>query len=509
MQPPDIIFAELFTDVQTARIFPDSKTFVDCTPLHPSSEIMKEYREQNQNADFDLKAFVLAHFSLPTSHSTNFQADPSRSIEEHIQVLWEILQRDADQVVEGSSLIPLPHPYIVPGGRFGEIYYWDSYFTILGLLESGRVDIAKSMLANFAYLIDTIGHIPNGNRTYFLSRSQPPFFALMVREVAAHTGETELYMKYAPFVGREYDFWMDYSVEAAEESSGIADSPGRHPAAFRRAVELGTGVFLNRYWDDTDTPRQESYIEDVELAHQANRDASELYRDIRAACESGWDFSARWFEQPDSIDTIMTTSILPVDLNCLLWSMEFFLAKTYEHSPDEEKAGYFLSQSERRKDLILRTFWNAQERTFRDFNFRTRHHTSVDTLAMMFPLYMQIATDEQAKGVAASVRKFLRPGGLVTTVHHTGQQWDAPNGWAPLQWIAYRGLKNYGYEDLANDIALKWTDNVTRVYKNTGRLVEKYNVEDITLEAGGGEYPVQDGFGWTNGVMRKFLILDL
>lgn len=497
MHPPDIIFGELFIAVQTQRIFPDSKTFVDCTPLHPPKETLKAYESEKQNPGFDLHDFVKQHFALPKSYSSGFHGDPDRPIEEHIKLLWDVLRRDPDQIGEGSSLIPLPYPYVVPGGRFGEIYYWDSYFTILGLLESDRIDFALDMLSNFASLIELVGHIPNGNRTYFLSRSQPPFFALMVNEVAKHTGDRSLYSTYAPYVEREYDFWMDFHPQVTA-----------HVSAFRRVVEIEPGVQMNRYWDDADIPRQESYAEDVELAEQSDRNSQELYRDLRAACESGWDFSARWFEDAQRMDTIITTFILPIDLNCLLWSMEHFLARTYENDENSENGIKYKALADRREELIRKIFWDDDDKIFRDFNFQKGMHTTIDSLAMLYPLFMRIATDAQASGVAKAVESFLKPGGLVTTLYHTGQQWDAPNGWAPLQWVVYKGLKNYGYEDLANEIAKRWINNVLRVYKNTGKLVEKYNVEDISLTAGGGEYPVQDGFGWSNGVMMKFSILN-
>jgi alpha,alpha-trehalase len=161
--------------------------------------------------------------------------------------------------------------------------------------------------------------------------------------------------------------------------------------------------------------------------------------------------------------------------------------------------------AEQRKESITKYCWHSQAKLFRDFNFVTGHHTPTDSLAMMFPLFIGIASNEQAEGVANALLRFLKPGGLASTLHYTGQQWDAPNGWAPLQWIAYQGLKNYRYDAFAKEIATRWLANVQRVYQNTGKLVEKYNVDDITLEAGGGEYPVQDGFGWTNGVCLALL----
>ncbi len=494
MQPPDIVYGDLFTDVQTARIFPDSKTFVDCIPRYAPETILDAYRRERLHPGFDLRSFIDQYFAQPISYSTNFRGDPDRPVKEHIRLLWEVLLREADKAESGSSLIPLPYPYVVPGGRFGEIYYWDSYFTMLGLLESGRADIARQMLANFAYLVDTVGHIPNGNRTYFLSRSQPPFFALMVHAVAQHTKENALYATYLSHVRKEYDFWMT----STPPQTAL-------PHADKRVVELTEGAFLNRYWDNVATPRTESYIEDVEVARESGREPQQLYRDLRAACESGWDFSSRWFEDGKHLKTIATTKILPVDLNCLLWSMENFLAECYATQGMLDDQQHFNSLKDERVALIDQYFWDAEKGIYQDYNFAQQKHTGILSPAMLFPLFVGIATQAQADAVAMKTKLLLKPGGLVTTLQHTGQQWDAPNGWAPLQWIAYRGLMNYGHETLARDIAENWINNAIRVYHNTGKLVEKYNVEDITLEAGGGEYPVQDGFGWTNGVLLKLM----
>ena len=195
LETPDELLGQLFVDVQLGEVFEDSKTFVDCIAKYPYDSIVSRYNFQKGKDGFDLKAFVLENFEMPPLISSDFKADPTRTSTEHVEELWPILKRDSDTISLGSSLIPLPEAYIVPGGRFREVYYWDSYFTMLGLVESGEFDLIENMLDNFAYLIHTVGHIPNGNRTYYITRSQPPFFAQMVKLMAEQKGD-EVYQKY-------------------------------------------------------------------------------------------------------------------------------------------------------------------------------------------------------------------------------------------------------------------------------------------------------------------------
>ena len=203
--PPDQVFQELFIAQHQSGIWPDGKTISDMTPLFPPTVILEKYQREKGDPGFDLKSFTEEHFEIPASKTSGFQSDPNHPVSEHINILWDWLKREADEARPGSSLIPLPYPYIVPGGRFNEIYYWDSYFTMLGLQVSGRIDIIENMVRNFAYLIDEFGFIPNGNRTYFLGRSQPPFFALMVSLLAAEQGDM-VYTNFFPQLSKEYDF---------------------------------------------------------------------------------------------------------------------------------------------------------------------------------------------------------------------------------------------------------------------------------------------------------------
>jgi alpha,alpha-trehalase len=489
---PRQLFPGLFESVQSSDIFPDNKTFVDCTPKYAPVLIMKAYNEQLGKAGFDLKEFVLANFSVPAATHA-FQTDIEDGIRKHIDTLWQVLQRKPDAASKLSSLAALPNPYIVPGGRFREIYYWDSYFTMLGLQESKQTKVISNMIDNFAYLIDTYGFIPNGNRAYYLTRSQPPFFSLMVNLLAKSQGNVIL-TKYQPQLIKEYNYWM-------LGSAGLANNKATH-----RAVRMADGALLNRYWDESNEPREESYIKDVDAAKTTTQALPVFYHHIRAAAASGWDFSSRWFSDPNKIGTIKTTNLVPVDLNCLLYNLELTIAHTCQIKGNQKLYMAYTAKAAARKKAILKYFWDEKTGWFNDYNWTTKQIADVPTLAAVFSLEFKIATPAQAQKIADGLKQnFLKPGGLVTTLNFSGQQWDAPNGWAPLQYMAIDGLENYGHSELAKDIAIRWLQLNIRVFKKTGKLLEKYNVVDTGLTAGGGEYPLQDGFGWTNGVLLKLM----
>jgi alpha,alpha-trehalase len=483
----------LYEVVQTSGIFKDSKLFPDCKLKTTVEAVLFDYKVADESADFDLKLFVEKYFELPPDADSEYQSE-EKPIEQHLENLWSVLQRQPNQDQEGlSTLLPLPYPYIVPGGRFREVYYWDSYFTMLGLRTHGRTDLIQNMVDNFAYLIDQHGFIPNGNRTYYLSRSQPPFFALMVQLLSEINGP-EILLQYRHALEREYAFWM------SGENVVTQDAPSH-----RRVVLLPNGSILNRYWDDKDTPRPEAYMEDEHLAQQSDRLPSATYRDIRAAAESGWDFSSRWFADGQNMATIQTTQLVPVDLNCLLYFLEKTLLQIYRQLPDRVPADVMKEKARLRKQAILDYCWDKETGFFFDYNIVSHSKSNSWNLAAAFPLFFNIATAEQAASTVEHFKnKFLQNGGLTTTLSDTGQQWDAPNGWAPLQWITYKGLLQYGHDTLANQIREHWKQLNERTYAETGKMMEKYNVQDIEVKAGGGEYPNQDGFGWTNGVYLMF-----
>lgn len=486
---PQRDLGDLFVHVQMARIFPDSKTFADCIPLFPVDSIKVAYVREELHPGFDLKNFVNAHFRIQPSSNDKWR-DSFPSIERHIDDLWDRLVRYKNS--SEGSLIGLPYPYIVPGGRFNEMYYWDSYFTMLGLQTSGKISTMQHMVDNFAFLIDRYGFIPNGNRTYYLTRSQPPFFSLMVDLLASATSDTTS-VHYLPQLLKEYNFWMDGT-----------DMFRKNLNAYKRVVRIAKNTVLNHYWDDDTIPRAESFREDVELASQSNKSKGTVYRNIRAACESGWDFSSRWFADGISLSTIHTTDIIPVDLNCLLYHLEMTLAKSYHLKGDEAQSALYKTKSITRKEAILYYCWDKERGFFTDYDLVKQQSTGVLTLAGCFPLFFRIAETSQARKAADKIQKyFLSAGGVLTTITLINQQWDAPNGWAPLQWITCEGLRNYWNITLADTIKTRWLRTIKETYNKSGKLLEKYNVLYPSIPGGGGEYPTQDGFGWTNGVFVR------
>ncbi|MDH4057707.1 MAG: trehalase family glycosidase, partial [Cyclobacteriaceae bacterium] len=373
------------------------------------------------------------------------------------------------------------------------IYYWDSYFTMLGLEVSGRTDLIKNMVDNFSFLIDTIGYIPNGNRTYFIGRSQPPFFSLMVKLLSLH--EEDTLSKYLPQLEKEYHFWMKGAESLSEKT-----------VAQHRVVRMPDGEILNRYWDENNTPRPESFKEDVELAYQSTQKPEDLYRNLRAAAESGWDFSTRWFRDVNSFATIHTTEIIPVDLNCLLYHLELVLAEAFQDVGNNAKAKEYSTLSTKRKNAIKKYCWSDEKKFFFDFDFIASQLKEHFTLASAFPLFFEIASPDQALAFEEILReKFLKHGGVTTTLEQSGQQWDAPNGWAPLQWLTFKGLLNYGLTEVADQLKSSWIAINEKVYAKSGKMTEKYDVWSTDGDARGGEYPNQDGFGWTNGVFLAML----
>jgi len=487
--------SELFRAVQLGGVFKDSKTLVDCIPKTNLKKIQISYLAEKDSKDFDLAEFVNRNFELPVNTKTDFASDDKKDMYQHIESLWPVLTRPED-TVQNSSLIPLPNAYVVPGGRFREIYYWDSYFTMLGLKAAGKNELAIGMLDNFAFLIDSLGFIPNGNRVYYSGRSQPPFFALMVDELTSNNRSK--FISYLPQMVKEYQFWMKGNEKLSDASP-----------VNKRVVLLEGNIVLNRYFDEYANPRPESFKEDFELVEKHNLEQGIAYRNLRAGAESGWDYSSRWFSDPKEMKTIQTINIIPIDLNVLLYFLEVKIAQAYNWNEQLDSANLYLEKANSRKNAINSLLWDEKNKRYSDYNFTQKEHTAVLSMATAYPLFAKIAPKDKARMVIKQMKdSLLLDGGFVSTTNESGQQWDYPNAWAPLQWIGIQALFNYGEHEVGLEVMDKWLSLNEKVYQQTGKMMEKYNVADTSLQAGGGEYPLQDGFGWTNGVavaMKKIL----
>jgi alpha,alpha-trehalase len=373
---------------------------------------------------------------------------------------------------------------------------------MLGLKESGEYEMMENMVKNFAYLIKQYGHIPNGNRTYYISRSQPPFFSLMVELLASVKGD-RVYQDYKDELYKEFYYHTSHCFK-----------------------------FYCHYRDDLFIPRQESYYEDDSTARYAvlefqkqvrfadsnrlKRAVDSIYaltcNNLRSAAASGWDFSSRWMSG-EGLHTTKIRQIVPIDIMCLLFNLEkgTIIGNHSELLQDSLSLdGMRFTNTSNLKssfqNLLRREFYNEKLGWYCDYSMDSSKPMNNPTLAGMYPLFFKLADEKEVPGIVDFLKKnFLKDGGVATSLKNTGQQWDAPNGWAPLQWITIIGLENYGYHELAKEIATRWVNLNKKVFNVTGKLMEKYDVVDTNKPAGGGEYPSQDGFGWTNGVLLALM----
>lgn len=481
---PAELFGPLFSAVQERSILSDGKAFVDAVPRRPASAILADFALFDGD-DAALLRFVKSNFDLPTQTEAIAAPAAALPLRQHIRAMWPALARGPRE--KDSSALAVRHHHVVPGGRFREIYYWDSFFTMLGLVRDGQLGLAAGIVDAMTDLIEEHGHVPNGARTYFVGRSQPPLFHMMVallgQQPPAVAARRLAAMK------REHSWWMEGSSELV---------PGMQA---NRVAMLADGSVLNRYWDPRSTPRDESWREDVETARSSSRPAAEVYRDLRAGAESGWDFSSRWLGGA-SLATIRTTKIAPIDLNAFLYGLEMAIA-----GAGDVDASAFAERARVRRAAIRKHLWKAELGLFCDYDLAAEQVLSQPTAAALAPLLAGVACRDQADATAKFAKDLLlAPGGLRTTLVESGEQWDRPNGWAPLQWIGVAGLRRFGHDELAQEISRRWITTVDAVFERTGLVFEKYDIEACKVGAGG-EYTAQIGFGWTNGVTADLIDL--
>uniref|UniRef100_A0ACD5TJ10 Uncharacterized protein n=1 Tax=Avena sativa TaxID=4498 RepID=A0ACD5TJ10_AVESA len=511
----------------------DPKFYVDL-PLVPGADrAAAEAALSSVGTREEMEAYVARYFDpagsdLLAADPPDFQAEPrgflprvgageARAWALEVHALWKDLARRVAPAVaarpDRHTLLPLPGRVVVPGSRFREVYYWDSYWVVRGLLVSKMYDTAKDIVLNLVYLVEEYGFVLNGARSYYTNRSQPPLLSSMVLELYTATGDLDLLRRTFPSLLKEHSFWVSELHNVA-----IMDNDG--------CVHN-----LSRYQAMWNKPRPESATIDEELASKLNSTAAKekLYHQIASTAETGWDFSSRWMRNPTDMTTLVTTFIIPVDLNTFIFKMERDIAVFAELIGEKATAEVFSQASKARHTAIETILWNSEMEQWLDYWLPIDGNQGVykwepksqnrNIFASNFvPLWLNAHNSgsvpflDEAKsvGVMRSLHTsgLVYPAGIATSVSKTGQQWDFPNGWAPLQHLIVEGLLNSGSTEakkFAEDIATSWVRTNYTAYKSTGAMHEKYDVEACGKSGGGGEYKSQTGFGWSNGVLLSFL----
>jgi alpha,alpha-trehalase len=387
----------------------------------------------------------------------------------HIEQKWSELT--ISQTIDDGTLLGLPYPFVVPSVKnessfaFQEMYYWDSYFIVRGLLASGHDELAAGMVENLIFMAKRFHIIPNASRTYFTSRSQPPFLTSFIFDIYEKQDKDT--------------YWLIERLKIAEKE-------------------------YRNVWTSTAHPNWRNVFKGLSRHYDIN------VLDHLAEAESGWDMNTRF--QGNCL------SYIPIDLNCLLYKYENDFARGAELAGDEDTAALWREHARKRAETVTKYLWDDEQGFFFDLDYITQRHSPVWSLASYYALWSGLATKEQARRMVEKLPDFMHVGGLVTSKEpdeYMGEiptQWAYPNGWAPLHWLVVNGLDSYGYKDEAKSLARTWLSNNLEHFEQNGVFREAYNVVNPEMPPKPGVYPPQLGFGWTNGVFidlaRKFLTKD-
>jgi len=400
---------------------------------------------------------------------------------DYIENLGSLLIKRTPVQSQGS-IIPVPFPITIPGARFRESYYWDTYFVIQGLLVTKRWDLAAMQIENFLFMIENYALVPNGLRDYYLTRSQPPVLSSMIRDVVvAGLGKgrdqeikTWLRDRALPLLKKDYhEFWMNPETR----------------------FDSKTG--LNHHWDEKNTPREERHGADRE------EQLGETYRDVRSEAESGKDFTEAFDGK--------TSQVAPVLLNSVLYKVETDIAWIEDLLGNKVGAKTYLRAAQNRQNAINRFLWDPSEKTYRDYNLRSGKQSAIITADIFAALWAKLASHEQAEGVRRQLAHLELAGGLASSTFTSGKQWDAPFGWAPHHYFAIEGLRNYSQMPNATQDALrlagKWLTTNENIFNTKHALLEKIDASRGAAPIDdGSRYDTPEGFGWTNGIYMWVLV---
>ena len=413
---------------------------------------------------------------------------------------------DDPRQLREPGLLFLPRPYVVPGGRFNEMYGWDSYFILLGLLADERVDLARDLTDNFLYEVRHYGGVLNANRTYYLTRGQPPFLSEMVLATYRASGDRRWLAEARAAVVAEHAHWTSPPHLLPDLGLSRYFDHGEGPAP---EVVAGERDAAGRsHYDRVREWYRTHDVPDYDLSAFYRRETDQLtplfFRGDRSMRESGFDPSDRF--GPFSVDII---HYAPVCLNTLLFAMENDLAEIDRALGRAADAAAWTELAGTRRARIDQHLWDQAAGLYFDFNFTAGRRRAYPFATSFWPLWAGLASPAQAARVRANLQLFERPGGIVTSTRVSGSQWDAPFGWAPLQLFAVEGLRRYGFSADADRVARSFLNMLVEDFERRGTLVEKYDVIRRTsaigaaLQFGYGSNEV--GFGWTNGVALRLL----
>lgn len=515
----------------------DPKYYVDIPLRFSLNETARAFdalpRSANDNliAPRVLEHFVGQYFDVPGSEliattPKDFHSNPTNFLPRvqnvtvrkwalQIHELWLELTRKVSPAVAMEplkhTLLPLNHAVVVPGARFKEVYYWDSYWVIKGLLVSGMSDTAQGVVENLMQLVERFGFVPNGARVYYENRSQPPLLSMMVRAVYGNTRNLSLLKRALPVLLKEHAFWTSEPHEVR-----VRDSSGEEHR-------------LSRFWANWNTPRPESFTIDMNVTRGMNKTrAAQLYHDIATAAESGWDFSSRWMEDQQNLRTLRTSMIIPVDLNAYLFQMEKnieYFAKILGNHTVEAR---FAIAAKDRQRAIQRILWSRNKGQWFDawlshdgcslseadnrtvvYEWQQKRRTYASNFIPLWAGVLPKGDARKEKVIEAlEISGLVQPAGIATSIRNTGQQWDFPNAWAPVVDMIIEGLDASGLMRgrlMAKDISRNWLRSNFVAYQQVGKMIEKYDATSCGKIGGGGEYNPQTGFGWTNGVVLSLL----
>ncbi len=530
--PPQEHLPEFFALVARNRVqlgVPDSKVLADCELTRPPADIQKELADLGDGlTPHTAYAVWLRSTRMPDYVDRLAQTPQPESgvtLSEYIKGKWADLTYHVKE--DKGTLIGTEHPHLKSGVRYKEGYYWDIADAIDGLVEEAQTDPSKwglifGVLRNFATRIERNserlgtpeeGFIENGMRLYYNSRSQPPKFVGMVKRVAEFFPDAV--EEFLPAIVKEYNWWM----------KGAKDLDGRKGVyASDHTVLMPDGSVLNRYWDTRDDPRPEGYWEDVRAAALNPKVPAPLvYRRQRIMGETGRDFTGQYCEDPERVETAYPDRIVPVDLNSLLWEYEDFIAAAHERAGRSVLARQAGEARDARAAAMNKYQWFGDEQTgfYSDFLFDPRFEqgapTGISSMTMAYAASRGLSPKERARSTVRNMNaKHLKRWGYVATLLLVEHQWD-PNAWAPDQNEADKA--NERVAALTGDIHWerqrqiarpRWVGAHARIYNQTGKIVEKNHASNADpLSVVNGEYVMDDGFLWTNAVIRRFMAREV